>query len=88
MRDTRRVVRGIGITENDKYRVETDPDAIAGMYSQAELDNFVESGVLSADDPKEWKSTKTAEGGADVSEPKAAGKGAESHKSASKKDGK
>lgn len=71
MKDTRVVLRGIGVTDfdetgkNGKYRVVTDPDEIAGMYSQAELDAFVESGVLSADNPSEWKSTKVEEGEAD-----------------------
>lgn len=64
MKDTREVVRGIGVTDfdesgkNGKYRVVTDPDVIAGMYEQAELDAFVESGILKADNPGEWKSTK------------------------------
>lgn len=68
MKDTRRVMRGIGVTKldekgnNGKYRVETDPDAIAGMYSQPGLDALVESGVLEADNPGEWKSTKAEEG--------------------------
>lgn len=65
MKDTRRVVRGIGITENDKYRVETDPDRIAGIFSQSELDAYVEDGVLMADNPDEWRSTKPVEGAAE-----------------------
>lgn len=60
-KDTRRVLRGIGVTENDKHRVETDPDVIAGMYSQSALDALVESGVLAADNPREWVSTKADE---------------------------
>lgn len=64
MKDTRRVLRGIGVTDldengqNGKHRVVVDPDVIAGMYSQPELDALVESGVLEADNPGEWKSTK------------------------------
>ncbi len=60
-KDTRTVVRGIGVTENDKHRVETDPDTIAGMYSQSELDALVRDGVLAADNPGEWVSTKVDE---------------------------
>lgn len=69
MKDTRVAVRGIGITEEGKHRVETDPDAIAGMYSQAELDAFVESGVLGAENPGEWKSTKSGEGSEEAPAP-------------------
>jgi hypothetical protein len=76
MKDTREVVRGIGVTENDRYRVITDADTIAGMYSQPELDALVESGVLEADNPDEWKSTKATEEAptdSDVAETKKSG---------------
>lgn len=67
-RDTRGILNGIRtlVTEdNPKARVlgvdekmlDADLDEVAGMYSQAELNRMVDSGVLSG----EWKSTKTNE---------------------------
>lgn len=54
-KDTREVIRGIGLSDDaGKYRTIKDPDELAGMYSQAELDAFVEKGILSG----EWVSSK------------------------------
>jgi hypothetical protein len=75
-KDTRVVLRGIGVTEDGKYRVETDADKIAGMYSQSELDAFVDAGVLQTDTPGEWKSTKVSEGSAGSAEEAAHSKSA------------
>ena len=54
-KDTREVLRGIGVHEDNKFRAVTEPDEVSAMYSQDELNAFVEAGVLSGG---EWKSTK------------------------------
>lgn len=52
-------IRTLVDDKNHKARVlkTEDADEIAGMYSQAQLDKFVENGTLSGD----WKSTAKAE---------------------------
>ena len=55
--DNRKVTRGIGAMEGEKWKALTDADKIASSFSQAELDGFVKSGVLEGD----WTSSKVEE---------------------------